>query len=85
LLGIASVPATVVNWGGNDEVSIEDWCRYMGELAGVEARFVSTDQVLESVTIDTTRMHELVGTTTVGWKDGYRRMLQARYPDALKP
>ncbi|HEY2300469.1 MAG TPA: NAD(P)-dependent oxidoreductase [Acidimicrobiales bacterium] len=85
LLEIASIPATVVNWGGNDEVSIEDWCRYMGELTGVEARFVSTDQVLESVTIDTTRMHELVGTTTVEWHDGYRRMLQARYPDALKP
>ena len=57
----------------------------MGELTGVEARFVSTDQVLESVTIDTTRMHELVGTTTVEWHDGYRRMLQARHPDALKP
>jgi UDP-glucuronate 4-epimerase len=85
LLAIASVPATIVNWGGNDEVSIEDWCRYMGELAGVEPRFISTDQVLESVTIDTTRMHELVGSTTVGWKDGYRQMLQARYPDAVKP
>jgi nucleoside-diphosphate-sugar epimerase len=81
LLDIASVPATVVNWGGDDEVSIEDWCRYLGELAGVDAKFVSTDQVLESVTIDTNRMHELVGHTTVGWKDGYRRMVQSRHPE----
>jgi nucleoside-diphosphate-sugar epimerase len=84
LLDIASVPATVVNWGGDDEVSIEEWCRYLGELVGKEADLVSTDQVLESVTIDTSRMHELIGGTTVGWKDGYRRMVQARHPEALK-
>jgi nucleoside-diphosphate-sugar epimerase len=84
LLDIASIPATVVNWGGDDEVSIEDWCRYLGEVAGVEAKLVSSDQVLESVMIDTTRMHELVGHTTVEWKDGYRRMVQARHPELLK-
>ncbi len=83
LLDIAAVPATVVNWGGDDEVSIEEWCGYLGELAGVEPKLVSTDQVLESVTIDTTRMHELVGHTTVGWKDGYRRMVQTRHPELL--
>ncbi len=40
----ASVPATIVNWGGDDETSIEGWCEYMGELVGVEARFETHDR-----------------------------------------
>ena len=65
LLEAASVPATVVNWGGDDPVSIEDWCTYLGELTGLEPKFEPTDQTIESVSVDLTRMHELVGPTTV--------------------
>jgi UDP-glucuronate 4-epimerase len=28
-------------------------------------------------------MHDLVGRTTVGWKDGMRRMVAARHPELL--
>ena len=35
MLEAASVPATIVNWGGDEETSIEAWCEYMGELVGV--------------------------------------------------
>ena len=31
LLGAASVPATVVNWGGDEAASIEEWCGYLSE------------------------------------------------------
>jgi hypothetical protein len=37
--------------------------------------------VLESVTTDNTRLHELVGETTVDWRDGMRRMVAARHPE----
>ena len=84
MLGIASVPATTVNWGGNDVVSIQEWCTYLGELTGIEPAFLPTDQTLASVSIDTTRMAELVGPTTVHWKDGFRRIVEAKYPDQLK-
>ena len=84
LLDAAGVPATIVNWGGNDPVSIEEWCAYLGELTGLDGATVETDQTLESVTIDTTRMQELVGTTTVDWRDGFRRMVEARHPELLK-
>src|SRR5271157_5536368 len=30
LLGVASVPAVTVNWGGSVPVSIEEWCTYLG-------------------------------------------------------
>jgi UDP-glucuronate 4-epimerase len=83
LLEAASVPATVVNWGGSEMVSIEDWCAYLGELSGTKPIFESTTQTIESVSVDLTRMHELVGTTTVPWQEGFRRMVAARHPELL--
>jgi UDP-glucuronate 4-epimerase len=74
MLAIASVPVTTVNWGGSEVVSIQEWCRYLGELTGIEPTFFPTDQTLASVSIDTTRMEQLVGKTTVPWKDGFRRI-----------
>ena len=35
LLGAAGTPATVVNWGGSQSASIEEWCGYLGELTGL--------------------------------------------------
>jgi UDP-glucuronate 4-epimerase len=83
LLGAATTPATTVNWGGEDGVSIEAWCGYFSELTGLPARFAPTDNTIDSVQIDLTRMHELVGTPTVGWRDGLRRMVEARHPELL--
>jgi len=85
LLAVASVPATIVNWGGIEEASIEDWCRYIGSLIGVEPKLHPTENTIPSVRIDTKRMLELIGPTRVAWKDGIRRMVLARHPEiALK-
>jgi nucleoside-diphosphate-sugar epimerase len=83
LLAAATTPATTVNWGGDDAVSIEEWCGYFSELTGVPATFAPTEQTIDSVQIDLTRMHELIGTTSVSWKDGMRRMVEARHPELL--
>jgi UDP-glucuronate 4-epimerase len=84
LLAIASVPATIVNWAGAESVSIEEWCEYMAGLVGKDASFVVTDRTIASVTTDNTRLHELVGTTRVGWRDGMARMVAARHPESLR-
>jgi nucleoside-diphosphate-sugar epimerase len=78
LLEAASVPATIVNWGG-EPASIEDWVGYIAELTGLEATFEETEATIGSVTVDLTRMHELVGPTQVPWRDGIKRMLDARW------
>jgi nucleoside-diphosphate-sugar epimerase len=85
LLGAAATPAVTVNWGGDQAVSIEEWVGYFSELTGLEARTAPTPDTIDSVQIDLTRMHELVGTTTVGWREGMRRMVEARHPELLKP
>ena len=64
-------------------MAIEQWCGYLGELIGVEPKFDYTQNTLESVMTDNSRMRELVGPAKVEWKDGLRRMVEARHPDWL--
>jgi nucleoside-diphosphate-sugar epimerase len=84
LLAAASVPATIVNWGGSEVVSLEAWCGRLGELTGLEPRWQETPQAIASLPIDVTRMHVLLGPTGIHWREGMRRMLEARAPELLR-
>ena len=83
LLEIASVPATIVNWGGEDVVSVQEWTAYITELTGVQIPLQVGPHAMPSVMTDLTKQHELVGKAQVNWRDGLRRMLQAQHPDLL--
>jgi nucleoside-diphosphate-sugar epimerase len=83
LLEVAGVPATTVNWGGDEQVSIEEWCDYLGSLTGLTPKLITSEQSLASVKLDLTRMHELVGHSSVPWREGFRRMVAAQRPDLL--
>ena len=81
LLEVASVPATTLNWAGPEPVSIEDWCLYLGELVGIMPTFAPTTATIESVRVDTARMHELIGPAQVHWQEGLKRMVAVRRPE----
>jgi UDP-glucuronate 4-epimerase len=81
LLDVASVPATIVNWGGDQAVSIEEWTTELGALTGHEPILHETTETIGGVTVDLTRMHELIGPTTVDWRDGLARMVVALHPE----
>lgn len=83
LLEIATVPATTVNWAGATTVSVQEWCAYLGSLVGREPTFAEDDTALRGVPVDVTRMHELVGTTSVDWRDGMRRMAATFHPELV--
>ncbi len=83
LLAAAAVPATIVNWAGDEQVSLMEWSRYLGDLVGREPRLVETDASIGGVTVDITRRREITGPTTVGWRDGLRRMVSTRHPEQL--
>jgi UDP-glucuronate 4-epimerase len=78
---VASVPPVVVNWSGSETVSVEEYCTYMGELVGIEPKFEYTPDVHTPLWSDVTYMHEVLGRTKVGWREGMRRMIKARYPE----
>jgi nucleoside-diphosphate-sugar epimerase len=83
LLAAASVPATIVNWGG-EPTSIEEWCATLSDLTGLDATFEETPNTIGSVTIDRTRLLDLTPPPTVPLADGLRRMVVARHPDLLR-
>lgn len=84
LLRVASVPATTVNWCGDQAVSIQEWCDYLGSLVGKEPVFTESDQALRGGPTDTTRLRELIGGgSTVDWHDGIRRMAAKFHPELV--
>ncbi len=77
LLAAATSPATVVNWAGDDVVSIEQWCRIIADVCGLTAKFAPTTTTIASVACDTTRRAAITGPCTVNWRDGMRRLAAA--------
>jgi nucleoside-diphosphate-sugar epimerase len=83
LLEAAAVPATTVNWGGDQVVSLQEWCEYLGSLVGKEPIFEESAKALRGNVLDVSRMHDLIGGTTVDWRDGMRRMAQRFHPELV--
>jgi UDP-glucuronate 4-epimerase len=83
LLAAATPEVTTVNFGGSEKVSIEEWCAYIGELTGFEAKFQDNPKAFGSLCIDTQKMHSLIGETRVDWKAGVRRQIEALAPELL--
>ncbi len=74
LLEAATIPATIVNWAGDDVVSIEQWCELLAEKCGLSASFQPTEQTIASVACDTTKRASITGPCTVHWTEGIARM-----------
>ena len=84
LLESASVPANIVNWGGNETVAIEEWTAYLGELTGVTPVLdYATGGALESVVVDDSKLRSIAGPLKMHWKDGFKRMVAAKHPEWL--
>lgn len=78
LLAVASSPATVVNWAGDEVVSPQDWVPYLAGLLGVEPRLqvVETPGTLRGSIADNSRRLAAAGPCTVPWRDGLRRCVE---------
>jgi len=80
---VAATPPLTVNWAGSETVSAEDYCAYLGELTGREVRFRYDERAPWPIWPDVTLMHEVLGRTQVPWREGMRRMAEAR--GAVRP
>ena len=80
LLHAASVPATIVNWGGDEPVSAQEWCAYLGELVGIEPDIVVKEVPggIRGIILDATKRRAITGPSTVTWRDGLRRLVESR-------
>lgn len=84
LLSFADTPAAIVNWGGDQVVSIEEWCEEMGRLTGFDPVVAPTEATIASIVPDLSKLHSVGFHTTVDWKDGIRRQIQCMRPELLK-
>jgi nucleoside-diphosphate-sugar epimerase len=85
VLAAASVPATIVNWCGDEAVSAQDMIAYMVQLTGREAKIEYYDAPLAQpgVACDASKRIALTGPGKVSWREGIRAMIEARHPEAL--
>lgn len=80
LLDAASTPAKIVNWCGDDVVSVQEWSAYMADLLGTTAN-VTVDHPVNShvgMVQDATLRRSITGPCTVGWREGLARTVVER-------
>src|SRR3954465_12583061 len=80
LLGAATVPATVVNWGGDEPVSAQEWCAYLSELTGVQADVVVKEVPggIRGIILANARRMAITGPCRVSWRDGLTSVVAGR-------
>ncbi len=85
LLDAASVPATIVNWCGDEAVSVQEWSEHLGALLGVEPT-VSVEEVpgasIGSVG-DTEKRRSITGPCCVDWREALGSIAEYFYPDRV--
>jgi nucleoside-diphosphate-sugar epimerase len=85
LLDAASVPATIVNWGGDELVSAQEWANYGGELLGVTPN-VEVHAIQGGpggMVADNTKRMSITGPCKVPWREGLSRAVEGYFPDRL--
>ena len=74
--GIAKVGAEIVNVGGTEAVTTQEYCEMAGELLGKKPVFVENSRAWP-IWADTTKMVRLLGPNKVSIREGVRRCVEA--------
>ncbi len=80
----ATVPARLVNWGGDDIVTVKEILSYLAELLGVTPTFTVGANPPDTRALDHTLRKSLIGDCRVDWRDGMRQTLEVHFPDLVK-
>ena len=84
LLAAAATPATIVNWAGDDAVSVQEWCTYAGELLHKPAEVIvrPVEGTLRGSVAEVSKRLAITGPCAVDWREGMRRTIEARHPQS---
>jgi nucleoside-diphosphate-sugar epimerase len=87
LLDAATIPATIVNWAGDERIALQEWIKYGAGLLGLEPNIevVGTPGASRGSAADHHRRLAITGPCRVPWRDGVRAALAELYPDRIKP
>jgi nucleoside-diphosphate-sugar epimerase len=86
LLDAAAVPATIVNWCGDEPVSVQEYTAFFADLLGTEAKVVVEEipGASHGSVGDVTKRTAITGPCRVGWRDGFRRVAEHFYPERVR-
>lgn len=73
---IAKVGCEILNVGGSEAVTTEEYCLMAGEILGKEPVFVANSRAWP-IWGDTTKMEGLLGPSKVSMREGVRRVIEA--------
>lgn len=83
LWDVASSPALVLNWGGDEVVGLQECLEYIAAITGVNARFERSNVTRQTCAFDNTKRRALIGDCSVHWKDGVRRTIESHFPGSV--
>ena len=75
-IGIAKTPAEIINVGGTEAVTTQEYCQMAGEIIGRKPIFAENSKAWP-IWADTTKMVKLLGPNKVTVREGVRRTLEA--------
>jgi nucleoside-diphosphate-sugar epimerase len=75
-VGIAKSPAEIINLGGSESVTTQEYCEMAGEILGKKPIFVDNSKAWP-IWADTTKMAKLLGRSRVPIREGVRRVIEA--------
>lgn len=76
----ASLPATVINWGGDDVVGVQDLMSYISKCTSTPVEFRHSPITRAVVPFDNSKRTRLIGECDIDWRDGVLRALKAHFP-----
>ncbi len=79
MLDAARVPATLVNWCGDEVVTQRDWITLAEEITGKKAEVIhnAVPSVAQGSVGDTRRRRQITGPCRIGFEDAMRRLYNA--------
>jgi nucleoside-diphosphate-sugar epimerase len=75
-VGIAKAPAEIINVGGSEAVTTQEYCEMAGEILGKMPKYVENSSAWP-IWADTTKMAKLLGPSRVSMREGVRRVIEA--------
>jgi nucleoside-diphosphate-sugar epimerase len=80
----ASTTPLIVNWAGDQAVSVNDMMTCVSELTGVPVKFEPSDVIRQGFASDNTLRKSLIGDCSVPLRQGLAQTLEAMFPGSLK-
>lgn len=84
LWDLAAPRPLIVNWAGDQAISVNEMMTTVSELTGVPVEFQPSDVIRQGFASDNTLRRKLIGDCQVSLRDGLARTLEGLFPGSVR-